>query len=95
MHVESGEHGLVLAIDIEGNQLATLFHNITTPSLLRSLLNCAQSNVVFLAPMNAWLAAMTQIPGVIVKDGWDIASDEVQQKIVEFLNGKKADVIMR
>lgn len=38
---------------------------------------------------------MTQLPGVIVKDGWDVTSPEVHQKIVEFLNGRKANVIMR
>ena len=42
-----------------------------------------------------WPAAMSQLRGVIVKDGWDITSPDVHKKIVELLMGKKADVIMR
>ena len=51
--------------------------------------------VHFAAVMVTWPTAMSQLRGVIVKDGWDITSSDVQQKIVELLNGKKADVIMR
>ena len=45
--------------------------------------------------MVSWPAAMSQLRGVIIKDRWDITSPDVQEKIVELLNGRKADVIMR
>jgi hypothetical protein len=51
--------------------------------------------VHFTVVMITWPAAMSQLRGVTIKDGWDITSPEVQRKIVELLNGKKADVIMR
>ena len=43
----------------------------------------------------AFIPAITSLPGVIVKDGWDITNPEVHKRITEFLNGKKANVIMR
>ena len=49
----------------------------------------------FAVVMVTWPTAMSQLRGVIVKDGWDVTSPDVQQKIVKLLNGKKADVIMR
>lgn len=51
--------------------------------------------VRLMVAMVTWLAAMSQLHGVIVKDGWDITNPAVQQKVVDLLNERKADVIMR
>ena len=75
--------------------LLVSFNNYTRIVLKLNNVSYADSDYVLTVVMVTWPTAMSQLRGVIVKDGWDITSPDVHKKIVELLNGKKADVIMR